>query len=303
MGTRIIHFGIDPSSGILAALAANGYEVDACGTSVPKLKQVLQQRDDFDAVTVTEKDALKVLDVLTPVRSTLKVPLILFQGDSRTADPSQFDLVIPEDVPLSDLLSRVTALIERARTIRAETTVRGERFHSLLREAASLHQQSVVAVVESQRIQSKRAYPVTDRVSIPSVLVVDDYARWRQTMCSMLKDYADCQLLCEAEDGIEAVLKASKLKPRLILLDLDLPRLNGIEAARQMMQTTPDSAILLVSMNKDADIVSEALSTGAKGYLLKADAATEFWPAIEAVLQNRQYLSRSLRGLHSVKVN
>jgi DNA-binding NarL/FixJ family response regulator len=94
-----------------------------------------------------------------------------------------------------------------------------------------------------------------------------------------------------------------ELKPQLILLDLDLPRLNGIEAARQIMQFSPTSVILFVSMNNCADVVWEALSTGARGYLLKIDAGNELWPAIEAVLHNKQYLSRSLRGLHSVAIN
>jgi DNA-binding NarL/FixJ family response regulator len=119
----------------------------------------------------------------------------------------------------------------------------------------------------------------------------------------MLKDQADCGSVCEVGDGIEAVERATELKPRLILLDLDIPRLNGIEAARQIAQFSPDSAILFVSMENCPDVVAEALSTGAKGYVLKADAGTELWTAIEAVLQNKQYLSRSLRGRHSETIN
>jgi CheY-like chemotaxis protein len=302
MGTRIIHFGIDPGGAILAALTGNGYEVNACGASIPKLKQVLQH-DHFDAIAVTENGASEAAGVLAAVRSFGNVPLILFQDESRSCDPSQFDLVIPEYAPLPDLVKRVAALIERSRAIRAETKIQGERFHLLLRKAACLREQSVTACVETQRIRAKRQRSVTERVSIPCVLVVDDYARWRDTICSMLKDYADCQVICEAEDGVEAVLKATELKPRLILLDLNIPRLNGIEAARQIVQFSPDSAILFVSMDNSAAVVSEALSTGAKGYLLKTDAGKEFWLAIEAVLQNKQYLSHALRGLHSVTIN
>jgi CheY-like chemotaxis protein len=288
---------------ILAALTGSGYNIDACGTSITKLKQALQRPDEVDAIAVSENDASDGVGVLATVRSFDKVPLILLQGDSRTYDASQFDLAIPEHDPLPNLLGRVAALIERSRVLRANTSVLAERFHSLLRESASLHEQSVTACVESRRILAKRQRSASERVCIPCVLVVDDYARWRDTICSLLKDYADCQVMCEAEDGIEVVQKAAELKPDLILLDMNLPRLSGIEAARQIAQLTPDAAILFVSMENSADVVSEALSTGAMGYLLKADAGTDFRPAIEAVLQNQRYLSRSLQRLHSVAIN
>jgi CheY-like chemotaxis protein len=302
MGTRIIEFGIVPS-GILAALNANGYAVDACGASIPKLKKALQQSDDLGAIALAENGASKAVGILANLHSLGKVPLILFQDETKTCDPSQFDLVIPVYAPLSNLLDKVAALIERSRAIRGEARMQGERFHSLLRQAATLCEQSVTACVESQHIKAKFKGSVTARVSIPCVLVVDDYVRWRDTMCSMLKDCADCRLLCEAGDGIEAVQRATELKPQLILLDLQLPRLNGIEAARQITQFSPNSAILFVSLNNRADVVSEALSTGAKGYLLKVDAGKELWDAIEAVLQGKQYLSRGLQGLHSVEIN
>jgi hypothetical protein len=119
MGTRIIQFGVVPD-GILAALAGNGYEVDAWGTSLPKLKQALQQQNDLDAIAVAENGASKAAGILTSVRSLGKVPLILFQDESRTCDPSRFDLVIPEHAPLPDLLTRVAAVIERSRAIHAK---------------------------------------------------------------------------------------------------------------------------------------------------------------------------------------
>src|SRR5215471_4994512 len=98
MGTRIIQFGVVPAS-VLAALSGNGYEVDACGTSIPKLKQALQQQNDLDAIAVAENSASKASGILTTIRSVRKVPLILFQDNSRTCDPSQFDLVIPKQAP------------------------------------------------------------------------------------------------------------------------------------------------------------------------------------------------------------
>lgn len=298
MGTRIIQFG-DVPGGILAALTRNGYEVDACGTSIPKLKQSLQQPDDLEAIAVAENGGSKAVEILTFVRSLGKVPLILFQDESRTCDPSQFDLVVPEQAPLPDLLKSVAEVIERSRAVRAESKMLGEHQRFLIREAASLREQALAVHFESQRLLAKIKGPVTERVSLPCTLVVDDHAQWRDKMCSMLEDHADCRLLCEAADGFEAVQKATELKPRLILLDLGIPRLNGIEAARQIAQFSPDSAILFVSMEKCAEVVWEALSTGAKGYVLKTDAGEELWPAIEAVLQNKLYLSRGLRGLHS----
>lgn len=165
----------------------------------------------------------------------------MFQCDTKTCDPSQFDLIVPEYAPLPNLLKKVAALIERSRALRAEAEISAERFHALLREAASLHEQCVTAGVESEHIRgAKFKRSVNERVNIPCVLAVDDNARWREMMCSMLKDYADCRLLCEAGDGIDAVQQATRLKPTLILLDLDLPRLNGIEAARQIMHVMPD---------------------------------------------------------------
>lgn len=303
MGTRIIEFGVVPS-GILAALTGNGYAVDACGTSIPKLKKALRRPDDLDAIALAENAASKVGGILANVRSFAKVPLILVQDESRSCDSLQFDLIVPEHAPLPDLLAKVAALIERSRVIRPETKISRERFHALLRESASLRQQSVAAGVQSRHIigpKFKRS--ATERVSIACVLVVDDHAQWRDTMCSMLETYTDCGLLCEAGDGIEAVRRATRLKPQLILLDLELPHLNGIEAAKQIMQSSPDSAILFVSMNNCADVVREALSTGAKGYLLKMDAGTELWPAIEAVLRNKQYLSCGIRGRYSARIN
>jgi len=98
----------------------------------------------------------------------------------------------------------------------------------------------------------------------------------------------------EAADGLEAVQKASELKPDLILLDIGLPGLNGIEAAKQIRQAVPGAKILFLTLNSDPDVARVALDTNAKGYVLKADAGSELWPAIEAVLHGKQYFSSGL---------
>jgi|SRR5215475_1085087 len=131
-------------------------------------------------------------------------------------------------------------------------------------------------------------------VRIRSILIADDYAPWRERVGSLLREYAELQSVSETADGIEAVQKARELRPDLILLDLHLPRLNGIEAAQQIHEAVPDGAILFASMDKDADTVRKTLQTGAMGYVLKTDAGSELWPAVLAVLQKKQYLSRGV---------
>jgi DNA-binding NarL/FixJ family response regulator len=129
------------------------------------------------------------------------------------------------------------------------------------------------------------------------ILVVEDLDRFRQFVVLSLRQRAEFQLIYEASDGLEAVERAEELKPDLILLDIGLPRLNGIEAGRRIRKVSPNSKILFVSQESSADVVQEALHLGAQGYLLKADAARELLPAVDAVLQGRQYLSRRLRTL------
>src|SRR5206468_8573088 len=106
----------------------------------------------------------------------------------------------------------------------------------------------------------------------------------------------ELQIICEVEDGPEAVRQAGALQPQVVLLDIGLPRLNGIEAARQIRNISPKSKILFVSQESSADIVQAALETGAKGYVVKRDAGRELIPALDAVLRGQTYVSKSLSG-------
>ena len=126
------------------------------------------------------------------------------------------------------------------------------------------------------------------------VLMVDDYEPWRSFATRTLQKKPELQVVSEASDGLEAVQKAQELKPDLILLDIGLPTLNGIAAARRILQNAPKTKILFVSEQRSSDIVEEALGTGARGYVVKSNAATELWPAVEAVLQGKQFVSASL---------
>jgi DNA-binding NarL/FixJ family response regulator len=130
----------------------------------------------------------------------------------------------------------------------------------------------------------------TDSAPTVRVLVVEDYAPFLQYIVSILARTDDLQVICEASDGLEAVHKAEELKPDLILLDIGLPTLNGIEAARQIRQLCPESKIIFVSQESDTDIVQEALGFGALGYVVKTMAGVELLTAIKAVCDGRRFV-------------
>jgi DNA-binding NarL/FixJ family response regulator len=98
----------------------------------------------------------------------------------------------------------------------------------------------------------------------------------------------------EVSDGLEAVQRAEELQPDLILLDIGLPGLNGIEAARRIRKLSPESKIVFVSQESSADVIEEAMNSGAVGYVVKAHAATELLAAVQAVRQGRKFVSNGL---------
>jgi DNA-binding NarL/FixJ family response regulator len=125
------------------------------------------------------------------------------------------------------------------------------------------------------------------------ILLADDFEPWCRFVCSMVQKEPQLHVICYASDGLEAVQKAEVLKPDLILLDIGLPKLNGIDAARQIRKLAPKSKILFLTQESSADVVQEALRFGA-GFLVKADARQELLPAIKAVILGRQFLSSRL---------
>jgi DNA-binding NarL/FixJ family response regulator len=129
------------------------------------------------------------------------------------------------------------------------------------------------------------------------ILLVDDFEVWRQRIRSILESQAEFQVIGEASDGFEAVQKAEALKPDLILLDIGLPHLNGIEAENRLCRLVPSAKVLFLSQNMDPDIVRVALSNGACGYVLKIDAGSELLPAINAIFQGLRFVSSGLQGV------
>ena len=128
------------------------------------------------------------------------------------------------------------------------------------------------------------------------VLVVEDHEPFRRVVCSMLETRPELQVIGRVSDGLEAVHKAEKLQPDLIVLDIGLPSLNGIEAARRIRRLSPQSKMLFVSQESSADVVKEALATGARGYVIKTDAGSELLTAVDAVLRGEQFVGSRFAG-------
>jgi DNA-binding NarL/FixJ family response regulator len=127
------------------------------------------------------------------------------------------------------------------------------------------------------------------------VLVVDDFAPFRRMISSILEVEDYVQIIGEASDGLEAIEKAKELLPDLILLDVGLPKLDGIEVARKIRGLFPGTKVIFVSQETSADVVQEALGTGAQGFVAKIDAWRDVVVAIKAALQGENFVSYRLR--------
>jgi DNA-binding NarL/FixJ family response regulator len=127
------------------------------------------------------------------------------------------------------------------------------------------------------------------------ILVVDDFAEWRRFVRSTLQKHPELCIVADVSDGPEAVQKAQELQPDLIVLDISLPTMNGIEVAKQIGLRVPNAKILFFSETRSWDVVQEGLRLGV-GYVIKADARAELLPAVEAALQGRRFLSSTFAG-------
>jgi DNA-binding NarL/FixJ family response regulator len=130
------------------------------------------------------------------------------------------------------------------------------------------------------------------------VLVVDDYRPFRQFTCATLGKNAELQVVGEAADGFEAVQKAVELRPELIVLDIGLPGLSGLEAARRIRKLSSESRIIFVTQESSTDVVREALSLGGQGYVVKTHAGKELLAAVEAVNQGKRFIGSGLVADH-----
>ena len=119
----------------------------------------------------------------------------------------------------------------------------------------------------------------------------------------MLKEIPGLHVAGEVADGLQAVQKAEQLQPDLIVLDIGLPSLNGIEAARRIRKVSPNSKILFMSQESSFDVVQEALDTGAQGYIVKTDAGRDLLDGISAILRGEQFLGRRFSNYDLIGLN
>jgi two-component system response regulator NreC len=129
-----------------------------------------------------------------------------------------------------------------------------------------------------------------------TILLADDHTIVRQGLKLILAAHADLQVVGEAANGREAVELAARLRPDIVLLDVQMPELNGMEATRQMVAANPRIRVLVLSMHKEAVYVRESLRAGARGYILKDAIDTELLSAIRSVANGDGYISPAVAG-------
>jgi len=123
------------------------------------------------------------------------------------------------------------------------------------------------------------------------ILVADDHELVRRGIRVLLENHPGWEVSAEAKDGREAVERANELKPDLVLMDIGMPNLNGIDAARQILANSPATHILILTMHYSQQVVQEVLAVGARGFLLKSDAGRDLITAVEAVQHNRTFFT------------
>ena len=137
------------------------------------------------------------------------------------------------------------------------------------------------------------AQPTNSRIR---VLVVEDHAPFRRHICSVLTLHSHFQLIGTSDDGPKAVQQAKALRPDVVLLDIGLPGVNGLEAARQIGEAAPLAKIIFLTQESSPEVVQEAFSVGAWGYVLKVNAGSELIVALETVSKGQQFVGRGLQA-------
>lgn len=123
------------------------------------------------------------------------------------------------------------------------------------------------------------------------ILLADDHEIVRKGLRTVLEERSDWEVCAEATSGREAVQLATETKPDVVVMDISMPELNGLEAARQIMKTLPRTEVLILTVHDSENLVQEVLDVGARGYLLKSDASDHLITAVESLLNRKPYLT------------
>jgi len=129
------------------------------------------------------------------------------------------------------------------------------------------------------------------------ILVADDHEVVRKGLVSLLQAQPEWQVCGEAGDGREAVEKALQLKPDVVILDIGMPSLNGLEATRQILKANPQARVLILTLHDSDQVVREVLNAGARGFLLKSDAARDLVAAVEALRHDKTYFTSKVAAM------
>jgi len=126
------------------------------------------------------------------------------------------------------------------------------------------------------------------------ILLADDHDLMREGIRSMLESHSNFEVCAEAKDGIEAAEKALEYRPDVVILDVTMPKMNGLEASRRITKQLPETQVLIFTIHDSEDMVRETLDAGAHGYVLKSEAPTHLAAAVEAVAQRDLYFSSGI---------
>jgi DNA-binding NarL/FixJ family response regulator len=134
-------------------------------------------------------------------------------------------------------------------------------------------------------------------MNVLRILVADDHEIVRRGLVSLLKSHAQWDVCAEAEDGRQAVQKAKEVRPDVVILDIGMPNLNGLEAARQILRDHPQCRVLILTITDADEMVRAVLAAGARGFVLKSDAARDLVAAVEALQSNKTFFTSRVADL------
>jgi two-component system invasion response regulator UvrY len=126
------------------------------------------------------------------------------------------------------------------------------------------------------------------------ILVADDNEFVRRAIRNVLQTETDFKIVCEAADGVEAIEQSAKLQPAVVLMDVNMPGIGGLEAARRILEKAPTTEIVLLTEHAITEMARTALSLGIRGYVIKSDAAKDLARAVRTVIRREQYVSSGL---------